>query len=129
MAVSICSLNLEIKPMPLITISFDYPDAPLPQFKFGDAIAVTDKCAPKDWLTGKVVGLILEEETCKPRWWYAIKLNNPQGFTEEYLGDDLVLEEEISTLQFQWEQEAVSVFESVDSTVEIHQCVRSFPLQ
>lgn len=97
--------------MPLITITFNYPDTPLPQFKFGDAIAVIDECQPKDWLTGKVVGLILEE-TDKPRWWYSVKLDSPLGLTEEYLADNLVPEREIASLQSQWEQEEAWVKES-----------------
>jgi len=98
--------------MAIIKITFDHPEASAPKHKFGERVALTDKCQPKDWLTGKVVGLTLED-TYEHRWWYAIKLDYPLGLTEEYLGHDLVTEQEIPMLQAQWETgEAVWVQES-----------------
>lgn len=88
--------------MPLITITFNYPHAPLPQFKFGDRVALTDDCSPCDWLIGKVVGLTLDE-SYDIYWYYSIKLDTPSGLTEEYLESDLVPEKEIPILQAQWE--------------------------
>lgn len=45
--------------MPKIVLTFNYTEAPLPSYKFGDRVAVTDECAPTNWLTGKVIGLTL----------------------------------------------------------------------
>lgn len=89
--------------MPMITISFNYPQAPLPRYKFGDRVAVTSDCQPCDWLTGKIVGLILDENY-QPCWYYSLKLDAPSGLTEEYLGDDLVSEKQIPVLQSEWEE-------------------------
>lgn len=89
--------------MPMITISFNYPSAPLPRYKFGDRVAQNDECAPCDWLTGKIVGLTLDENY-EPIWYYAIKLDAPSGLIEEYLESDLVPETQIPLLQAQWEQ-------------------------
>lgn len=90
--------------MPMITISFNYPDAPLPKYKFGDRVALSDECAPCNWLTGKIVGLTLDENY-QPCWYYSLKLDVPSGLTEEYQGDDLVLESEIHSLQLEWEKD------------------------
>lgn len=38
--------------MTKIVITFDYPEAKLPRYKFGDRVAVTEECAPINWLTG-----------------------------------------------------------------------------
>lgn len=88
--------------MSLITITFDYPHAPLPQFKFGDRVALSDDCPPCEWLTGKVVGLTIDE-SYEPHWYYSVKLDTPSGLTEEYLEDDLVPDKEIPVLQAKWE--------------------------
>ncbi len=87
--------------MPLITITFNYPHAPLPKFKFGDRVALSDDCPPCDWLTGKVVGLTLDE-SYDPTWYYSVKLDAPSGLTEEYLECALVPEKEIPVLQAGW---------------------------
>lgn len=97
--------------MPKIVLTFNYPEAPLPRYKFGDRVAVTEECAPTNWLTGKVVGLTLDE-TDRPIWYFSVKLDAPSGLTEEYSGDCLVLEKEIPDLQAEWEaNEAVWVKE------------------
>ncbi len=88
--------------MPKIVVTFNHPEAPLPSYKFGDRVAVTEECAPTNWLTGKVVGLTLDE-TYQPIWYFSVRLDAPSGLTEEYLADDLVLEEQISDLQTEWE--------------------------
>ena len=85
--------------MPMITISFNYPDAPLPRYKFGARVAVISDCPPCEWFTGKIVGLILNENQQPYCWYYSVKLDAPSGLTEEYLGDELVPESEICTLQ------------------------------
>ncbi len=91
--------------MPMITISFNYPSAPLPRYKFGARVAVTSDCPPCEWLTGKVVGLTLNENQ-QPYWWYySVKLDAPSGLTEEYGGDSLVPENQIHSLQLEWEKE------------------------
>ncbi len=90
--------------MPMITLTFNYPQAPLPRYKFGDRVAVFSDCPPTEWLTGKVVGLILNENQ-QPYWYYSVKLNTPCGLTEEYLGDDLVPESEILSLQIKREKD------------------------
>jgi hypothetical protein len=81
---------------------YNYPEAPLPSYKFGDRVAVSEECAPTNWLTGKIVGLTLDE-TYQPIWYFSVRLDAPSGLTEEYLGDDLVLEKEIPDLQAEWE--------------------------
>lgn len=96
--------------MAMITISFNYPDTPLPKYKFGDRVAISDCCQPSDWVCGKVIGMILEE-TYHPGWWYSVKLDAPAGYTEEYLESDLVAETEIATRQTEWEEEAALVVE------------------
>lgn len=88
----------------MITLTFNYPSAPLPKFKFTDRVAVSEECAPTNWLTGKVVGLTLDDEAYQPIWYYSIKLDAPSGLTEEYQADDLVLETQIPVLQAEWEQ-------------------------
>lgn len=88
--------------MPLITITFEHNDASAPKYKFGDRIAVTENCQPKDWLLGEVIGLCLESGY-ESRWWYAVKLASPIDYTEEYLGEDLVPQTEIPRLQAEWE--------------------------
>lgn len=93
--------------MPMITLTFNYPHAPLPRFKFGDRVAVTEECAPTNWLTGKVVGLTLDDEAYEPIWYYSLKLDAPSGLTEEYQADDLVAEKQIPDLQAQWEANEV----------------------
>lgn len=90
--------------MPMITLIFNYPEAPLPQYKFGDRVAVTGECPPNEWLIGKIVGLTLHE-AYEPIWYYSIKLDAPSGLTEEYQADDLVLETQIPVLQAEWEQQ------------------------
>lgn len=90
--------------MPMITLTFNYPSAPLPRYKFGDRVAVTSDCQPSDWLTGKIVGLILDENY-QPYWYYSVKLDAPSGLTEEFQSDDLVPESEIHTWQTQWEKD------------------------
>ena len=98
--------------MPKIVLTFNYPSAPLPRYKFGDRVAVTDECAPANWLTGKIIGLTLDE-TYQPIWYFSVRLDAPSGLTEEYSGDDLVLEKEIPDLQAEWEaNEAVWVKEN-----------------
>jgi hypothetical protein len=77
--------------MPIITITFKHQQAKPPKYTFGDRIAVKDNCAPKDWLTGEIVGLTLEQEVFQPCWWYSVKLAFPPGYTEEYQEDELVL--------------------------------------
>ncbi len=62
--------------MPMITLTFNYPEAPLPKYKFGDRVALGDKCAPTNWLIGIVVGLTLDE-SYEPHWYYAVKLDAP----------------------------------------------------
>lgn len=88
--------------MPLIVLTFNYPSAPLPQYKFGDRVALIDKCSPDGWLTGKVVGLTLDENY-QPYWYYSVKLDAPSGLTEEYSGDELVPEKEVPALQAEWD--------------------------
>jgi len=89
--------------MNTITITFSHPKALAPNYIITDRIAVQSDCQPEAWATGKVVGLHLEE-TCEPRWSYICKLDSPLGLTEEYLDTDLVPENEIPTLQAEWEQ-------------------------
>lgn len=86
-----------------ITITFNHPQATPPTYKFGDRIAVVQRCQPKSWATGKVIGLQLEE-IFKPRWLYIVTLDFPSGFIEEYLEEDLVPESEIPNRQTEWEQ-------------------------
>lgn len=90
--------------MPMITISFNYPSAPLPRYKFGDRVAVRSDCQPDEWLAGKVVGLTLNENQ-PPYWYYSVKLDTPCGLTEEHQSDDLVRESEIHGLQLEWEKD------------------------
>lgn len=78
--------------MPTITITFDYPQACVPKYKFGDRVAVKENCHPKHWLTGEVIGLTLEQEVFKPRWSYTVVLNASVGYTEEYSESELVAE-------------------------------------
>lgn len=80
--------------MPTITITFDYPQACVPKYKFGDRIAVKENCHPMHWLTGEVIGLTLETEIFKPCWSYNIKLDLPVGYTEEHTESELVPEVE-----------------------------------
>jgi len=87
----------------MITISFEHPEVKAPQYKFGDKVAVKDDCPPKNWLTGEVVGMVLETESYSPRWWYSIKLDAPHGLTEEYLEDDVTAATEIVLEQAEWE--------------------------
>ena len=93
----------------MITLTFNYPQAPLPRYKFGDRVAVKDCCQPDQWVCGKVIGLIFEEH--HSGWWYSVKLDAPAGYTEEYIESDLVAETEIATRQTEWEEEAASVNE------------------
>lgn len=80
--------------MSFITITFEYPQACVPKYKFGDRIAVKDNCAFKHWLTGEVVGMTLETEIYKPCWSYTIKLDLPVGYTEEHTESELISETE-----------------------------------
>ena len=90
--------------MPSITITFEHQQAESPKYTFGDRLAITDDCAPKNWLVGEVIGLILEPEIYSPRWWYSIKLDTPHGLTEEYLENDVIPATEIAVLQREWER-------------------------
>ena len=47
--------------MPKIVLTFNYPEAALHRYKFGDRVAHSDECAPTNWLTGKIIGLKLDE--------------------------------------------------------------------
>lgn len=93
--------------MPTIVLTFNYPEAPRPSYKFGDRVAVSNECAPTNWLTGKIIGLTLDE-TYQPNWYYSVRLDAPSGLTQEYSGDDLVLEKEIPDLQAEWEANEVT---------------------
>ncbi len=75
--------------MPMITLTFNYPQVPLPRYKFGDRVAVTDYSQPDQWVCGTVIGLIFEENY-HSGWWYSVKLDAPAGYTEEYREGDLV---------------------------------------
>lgn len=90
--------------MPTITITFEHQQAETPKYTFGERVVVTDECAPKNWLTGEIVGLTLETEIYSPRWWYSIKLDALQGLTEEYLEDDVIPAIEIAVLQAESER-------------------------
>ncbi len=57
------------------------------------------ECPPNQRLTGKVVGLYLEEKLI-PQWLYAVELDSPQGLVEEYFAEDLVLESDIPQVLF-----------------------------
>ena len=104
--------------MPSITITFEHSQADVPRYTFGHHIAVKDDCAPKDWITGEIVGLILETEVYSPRWWYSIKLEFPHGLTEEYLEEDVIPVTEIAGLQAEWERlEAKPMQESDTSSL------------
>ena len=92
--------------MTKIEITFDHPSAPLPRYKFGDRMAVNEECAPINWLTGKIVGLTLDE-TYQPIWQFSIKLDSPSGLTEEYQADELVPKKQIPALQAEWEANEV----------------------
>lgn len=81
--------------MPSITITFDYPKAEVPKYKFGDRIVVKENCHPQHWLTGEVIGLTLEQEVFKPHWSYTVVLDASVGYTEEYSESELVPETEI----------------------------------
>lgn len=112
--------------MPLITITFDHPDAAQPRFSLMQRVAITDDCAPKHWRVGLVIGITFQD-TYHPGWWYSIKLDEPYGYTEEYLESDLVVETEITALQSQWEQDAACVGETPDSDVEVRFCYQGLP--
>ncbi len=81
--------------MPTITITFDYPKAEVPKYKFGDRIAIIDDNSPKHWLSGEVVGMTLETQIYKPCWSYSVMLDLPVGYTEEYEESELVPETKI----------------------------------
>lgn len=87
--------------MSSITITFEYPQASPPKYKFGDKVAVKENCPPKNWLTGEVIGLTLLTEVFKPCWWYSIKLDFPPDYTEEHQEVELVLVTEIQAQQVQ----------------------------
>lgn len=93
--------------MPTIVLTFNYPEVPLPKYKFGDRVAVSDCCQPSQWACGKVIGLIFEEY--HSGWWYSVKLDAPAGYTEEYIENDLVAETEIATRQTEWEEEEAAL--------------------
>ncbi|NHC35330.1 hypothetical protein QH73_0011780 [Scytonema millei VB511283] len=91
--------------MNVTTIAFTSSTPEVPQYVFGDRVAVTDTCEPQDWATGRVVGLRIDE-VYQPGWWYTVQLDLPNGFAEEYIQTDLVPEVQISALQEQWRLEA-----------------------
>ena len=74
-----------------ITIKFTHPKIESPIYCFGDRVAMAGDCQPNQWFTGKVVGLCLEEKLIS-QWLYAVQLDSPQGWVEEYHAEDLVLE-------------------------------------
>ena len=88
--------------MNTITITFNHLTASTPAYSFGDRVAVAGDCQPKQWPQGLVVGLCLEEKLI-PQWFYAVRLDLPQGFVEEYHAHELVPESFIPTLQAEWE--------------------------
>lgn len=87
--------------MHAITIAFTSLTPETPQYVFGDRVAVTDTCEPQCWVTGRVVGLRIDE-VYQPGWWYTVQLDLPNGFAEEYVQIDLVPEGKIPVLQAQY---------------------------
>lgn len=88
--------------MTTITITFEYPQACVPKYKFGDRIAIIDNCASKYWLSGEVVGMTLLTEIYKPCWSYIVKLDFTPSYTEEYSESELVPQaESIDQVEFE----------------------------
>lgn len=106
--------------MSTITITFDYPQACVPKYKFGDRIAVIDNCNPKHWLTGEVIGLTLETEIFKPCWSYTVKLDVPVGYTEEHTESELVPETEAQ------KQASLADFKSIVNPRNNHKTLPKF---
>lgn len=111
--------------MPIITIVFEHNDACAPKYKFGDHVAVTDNCQPKDWLIGEVIGLYLESGY-ESRWWYAVKLDCPLGLTEEYCVEDLVPATEVRQLQTEWELGEAAWLNQSDEVANNHKPLPKF---
>lgn len=88
--------------MNVTTIAFTSSTPEAPQYVFGDRVAVTDTCEPQYWATGRVIGICIDG-VHQPGWWYAVQLDTPQGFAEEYIQTDLVPEAQIPVLQSQWQ--------------------------
>lgn len=104
--------------MNTITISFNHPDVEAPKFNITARVATVDDCQPEAWATGKVVGLHLEEWKYSPATWtYIVKLDSPLGYTEEYSASDLVPEDEIPSLQAQWDAEVTDWIQEVGCPV------------
>lgn len=86
-----------------ITIKFNHPEAELPKYTFGSRVAITSYCQPKEWATGKITGLRLDEYSAST-WNYTVNLDYPQGYCEEWAEEDLVAENELPARQQEWEE-------------------------
>lgn len=105
--------------MNTITITFTHPEALAPTYKFGARVATVDDCQPEAWALGKIVGLHLEEFKYSPSiWMYIVKLDSPLGYTKEYSASDLLSEDELPTLQAEWDERVAAwTIETEDAAI------------
>jgi hypothetical protein len=89
--------------MKSITIKFNHPKAEPPKYTFGLRVAITSSCQPKQWATGRITGLRLDDRSVN-HWNYTVDLDSPQGYCEEYSQEDLVAENELLVRQQEWEE-------------------------
>lgn len=88
--------------MNIITIEFAHLTAEQPTYTFGARVAVAGNCSPELWPSGKVIGLLLDEDLV-PTWFYVVQLDSPSGLVEEYPSEDLVPESFIPTRKAEWD--------------------------
>lgn len=84
--------------MNIITITFAHQLAKSPKYTFGDRVSITSNCQPKEWATGKITGLRLDDYSASI-WNYTVDLDSPQGYCEECSEEDLVAENELASCQ------------------------------
>jgi hypothetical protein len=77
-----------------LKITFTHPYAQPPKYTFGLRVALISNCNPKEWVTGKITGLRLDEYPANA-WNYTVLFDYPQGFCEDFMEDDLVAIDEL----------------------------------
>jgi hypothetical protein len=80
--------------MSIITIRFTHFSAQQPKYTFGEQVAIKSNCDRKQWATGQVTGLRLDDYSTN-NWNYTVIFDYPQGFCEEFIEEDLAVVDEL----------------------------------
>jgi hypothetical protein len=83
--------------MNVITIRFTHAHAQQPKYTFGSRVAIKNTCDSREWATGIVTGLQLDDYL-NGTWNYTVVFDCPQGYCEELAESELISENEIVCL-------------------------------